>query len=131
MKHQSNILSERKVRQITESRVRYITILYLEKDFIEKYKDVIENISEYSEVFINVNESGIIQNSTTTNTKYVVFSSQKNGYFVTSNTLSTLSVVIFIETSGHTLLVIHVMINSLINEEVDDIIVENDKIRSG
>ena len=41
-----------------------------------------------------------------------------------------MSTVVFIAASGHTLLVVHVLPDSTINEEKDDIIVEIDKVRN-
>ena len=77
-----------------------------------------------------VDETRVSRNSTNSNIKYVVASEQKNGSFIVPNTLSTLSAVVFITASGHTLLIVHVLPDNSINEENDDIVVENDEARS-
>jgi len=98
--------------------------------FVERYEQVRTKIADMPEVVINVDESRVSRNATNSNLSYVVSASSTNGTFITSNTLQTLSVVTCIAASGHTLLVIHVLPDSTIDESVDKILVEEDKVRS-
>ena len=98
--------------------------------FIKKYEILRTKILDHPEVVINVDETRVSRNATNSNIKYVVASEQKNGSFIVPNTLSTLSAVVFITASGHTLLIVHVLPDNSINEENDDIVVGNDEARS-
>ena len=128
MSRHSKVISERKVRQVTEARVKYDVVEPVNK-FIDRYEQLRMTIADIDEVVINVDESRVSRNSTNSNTKYVVSSSMKNGSFITSSSISTLSVVVFITASGHTLLVVHILPDSTINEKIDDIKIEIDEVR--